>query len=451
MKVCVVGAGVSGLVTAKTFLEDGHEVTLFEKDGGLGGVWGVARAYVDLEAQNPRDTYSYSDHPMPRDYPEWLSAAHVRSYLESYAERFGVAERIHYNRRVMLIERVGEDEGQARWRVHTAGEEEVEGDAGAREDFDKVVVCNGIHCTPNIPAIDGRERFERAGGRVMHSSDVTDEQLLAGKRVVVVGFGKSACDVAMVAHRVGSRASLVYRRPHWKIPAYWFDRINYKYVLMARHSELLFRYYRMTLGERVLHTLGRPIIKMAWRLIEGYLNRRQRLEACGMRPPESIETAGNCNLSLETRGFFQAVAAGELPAHRGNITRYHEGEVELDDGTRLPADVVVFGTGWVEGAPFIEDRFRRRFVDAQGFIHLYRQIYHPDLPDLGFVGYNSSFHGQLSSEIAAIWLRELFTGHLRLPPRAEMLAEAEAVLNWRRNERPIGIARGTCVIPFDTH
>ncbi len=104
-KVCVIGAGISGLVAAKTFLEDGFDVTVFENKPDLGGVWEKSRAYPDVKTQNSRHTYCFTDYPMPEDYPEWPNGEQVRRYLQSYADNFGVSERISFKTEVIDISR----------------------------------------------------------------------------------------------------------------------------------------------------------------------------------------------------------------------------------------------------------------------------------------------------------------------------------------------------------
>jgi len=90
-RVCVIGAGISGLVTAKVLLEDGFDPLVFEKDAALGGVWSPSRTYPGLCANNTRDTYAFSDHPYPPTAGMFPSAEQVRDYLGSYADRFGCA------------------------------------------------------------------------------------------------------------------------------------------------------------------------------------------------------------------------------------------------------------------------------------------------------------------------------------------------------------------------
>ena len=77
--VCVIGAGVSGLATAKAFAARGHRVTIVERSGDLGGVWEPARSYPDVQTQSPKDLYPYTDRAMPQGYPEWPTGPQVHA------------------------------------------------------------------------------------------------------------------------------------------------------------------------------------------------------------------------------------------------------------------------------------------------------------------------------------------------------------------------------------
>lgn len=442
-RVAIIGAGLSGLVTAKTLLEEGFQVTLFETEDEVGGVWARTRRYPGVHTQNPRDTYAFSDFPMPRGYPEFPRGEQVQAYLAAYGDRFGVTEHVRF--------RTAVEHAQPRADGWTVRSRALDGGDARVEAFDFLCVCNGTFSTPHVPELAGRDAFADAGGAVLHSTEFRDPEQVRGKSVVVIGGAKSACDVAVAAAGAAARTAMAYRTPSWKMPKKFFGIVPLRYVLTTRFSEMLFRDRELRGMEKVMHTVGAPAVWLFWRGVERLLRASHHLDACGMVPRERIERVVNCSLGLATDGFYAAVRDGRIAAHRAGVRALHPGQVELDTGERLPADVIVCATGFRQDASFLDESLQRTVQDPEGVFHLYRNLVHPDVPRLAFVGYNSSLYSQLTSEIGARWAARWFMGELRLPPRNAMLAHMEAKWAWVRQNRPLGVASGTCIIPFTFH
>src|SRR5712672_1895110 len=133
--VCVIGAGVAGLVAAKTFAARGHQVTILERSGDLGGVWEPARTYPDVQTQSPKELYRYTDKPMPDNYPEWPKGPQVYAYLTDYAKDHDLTKHMRFNTTVVGMTRRGP--GLPGWKLQIANP-----DGGqTNEDFDFVAVC----------------------------------------------------------------------------------------------------------------------------------------------------------------------------------------------------------------------------------------------------------------------------------------------------------------------
>jgi hypothetical protein len=106
-RVAVIGSGVSGLAAAKAFLQEGlFEVTIFEQQGELGGLW--VKAYNTARIQNGKPMYEFSDWPMPDSYPHLPSKEQIKKYLSSYACRFNITDHIQFRTRVARMDRSGE-------------------------------------------------------------------------------------------------------------------------------------------------------------------------------------------------------------------------------------------------------------------------------------------------------------------------------------------------------
>src|SRR5262249_12235712 len=135
-------------------------------------------------------------------------------------------------------------------------------------DFDFVVVCNGLFSHPEIPEIASREKFEAAGGIVLHSTQLQDSKQLIGRDVVVVGFGKSALDIAEAILADARSSTLVFRRSLWKFPRRIWGRAHISHFILSRFTEIWFPHPEMGLPKRILHTWLGWLVSLYWRLAE---------------------------------------------------------------------------------------------------------------------------------------------------------------------------------------
>lgn len=436
--IAVIGAGLSGLVTAKTLLEYGHDVTVFEKEAEIGGVWSPCRHYPGLTTQNTRDTYAFSELRMPKEYPEFPGGQQMLDYLKTYAKQFGVMPHIRLRHRIAAAEPVA----NGGWLLT--------GDADGihfSERFDFLAVCNGTFSEPFIPQAPGMEAFTESGGRILHTTEVASPDLYRGKKVVVVGYGKSACDVASAVAGGAAETYLVYRQAKWKVP----KRVagtNYKYLVLSRFGEALTKLRYRNPFENLIHALGLP--PAIFRRMQRIFAKQQNLEACNLLPESSIIDLLFGELSVESDGFFEKVREGRIRAVPGEIRFFQKGGLVLSGGEHIEADTVIYGTGFSQNLPFFSDELRAQFTDADGNYLLYRHILPVRVPGLAFVGYNTSFFCNLTSEIAALWLAEYLRGNIVLPSPAAMEEQILDHLNWRKQFRMNSLYRNASVYPFNT-
>ena len=443
-RVCVIGAGVSGLVAAKVLRGRGHDVCVVERSGGLGGVWEPARSYPGVQTQTPRDLYCFSDFPMPADYPEWPSGEQVHAYLDAYAARFGLRPFLRFRTEVLSLSR---RPGTGGWFV-TLREDEG---AAQTEHYDVVVVATGQFSQPKSLPLPGEDAFRAAGGSIQHSSEYVDAGQARGRNVVVVGFSKSATDVAMNALAHGARSvTVVYREATWKIPYFFGGVVNFKRILYCRASEAMFMPWQPSRTGRLVRKLLAPVIWANWRALEALLNLQFGLGQAGLRPRGRIEEGIHCATAIETPGFYKAVREGRIRMARGNPTGYEPGSIMVDGTVQIEADIVVLAIGWRQDLPFLDEETRGKLIEPDGQYRLYRLIVNPDVPDLGFVGFNSSFVSTLSAELGAQWLARYLDRELRRQPTdAAMRAEIARTLDWRRHGRGVAATYGgLCVAPY---
>ena len=442
--VCVIGAGVAGLTAAKTFASRGHQVTIVERSGDLGGVWEPARSYPDVQTQSPKDLYRFTDKPMPDSYPEWPKGPQVHAYLADYARDHGLMQRMRLNTEVLGMAR--RSSGLPGWSL------EIRNPDGSvsHEEFDFVAICTGQFNERRTISHPGEEAFRATGGVILHSAEHTDPALVKGKRVVVLGGSKSATDIAVHSVKAGaSEVTLVYREPVWRIP-YFIGGINFKRILYIRAQEEMFRSWGIGALSRLAHAIAKPFVWANWRGLESMLKMQLKLKKCDMVPDKPIEDGINCSVPIATPDFFPMVADGRIKAIRGSFDHYDGNTIVMTGGERVTADVAILAIGFKLGVPFLPEEYRKKLVESDGQYRLYRLIANPDLPDIGFVGFNSSFCTVLCAEMAANWLVRYCDGQLANQPTAGAMSDnIEMMLHFKRVERPAaGVYGGLCVAPY---
>jgi len=169
-----------------------------------------------------------------------------------------------------------------------------------------------------------------------------------------------------------------------------------------------------------------------------------------MVPKERIEDGVNCSVPIATPGFYPMVADGRIKAVFGSFDHYEGDTIVMSGGERVGADVAVLAIGYKLGVPFLPDAYQAKLVDSDGQYRLYRLIANPDLPELGFVGFNSSFCTVLCADLAANWLVRYADGRLANQPTARQMHDnIEMMLHFKRVERPAaGVYGGLCVAPY---
>ena len=443
MRVAVIGAGVAGLTTAKVLLQAGHDVLVYDKAPDVGGVWSETRRYPGVTTQSSKAQYSLSDFPMPKDYPEWPTGKQVQEYFAAYAAEYGVDRVLRLNTEVTSATR-GVD---GRWTVETT--------AGA-EAFDRLVVANGVFCEPLVPAYPGVEEFTAAGGRLLAGTEFHDAEEARGRHVLVVGYGKSACDVTVPISGVAASTDVIARQLLWKVPRKIAGVLNFKMLLLTRMGEALFRYLRLRGFEKFLHGPGNGLRRNMLNSVGSVSVRQFKLKKLGLVPPGRMEDIVRGAIGLATEGFFEGVAEGRITVHRDQtITRLfaRDGKpfAELADGSTLPADLVVCATGFSQGVPFLADDVQAKLFDERGNFLLYRQILPLGVPGLYFNGYNSSFFSPLNAEMAAVWIAAALADAVPLPDPVEMRRAVVDQLAFMDTATDRHHCRGTKIIPFSMH
>ena len=379
----MIGAGAAGLSAAKHLMQRGIGVTVLELGSHIGGLWvygndnGLSPAYRSLHLNSENRVTAYKDFPFSDGTPLYADHVQVTAYLRAYAEHFAIVPHIRFRSRVTAVE-----PGGPRWRVTL--------DGGAQQDFDCVVIASGHQGVAKHPPF-----AQDFTGTYLHSHSYRTPEPFAGQRVLVVGVGNSACDIAADISPFAASTTIAARSPVLMMP-------------------------RMFLGVPTSRVLGR--IEKPWmpwplrRRIREAISRMAhgRMEQWGFTTPKTRTHPAGHHLLMSQFIWGRVTAKPGISAVAGNV-------VHFTDGTAAAYDTVIAATGYEVDLPFLTPELSP--VCGQ-WLDLYCRVVRPGHPGLYFCGFfNVSGGGNIRMmDDQAEWIAAIETGQVGLPSEAEMMA-----------------------------
>ncbi|MGY6743715.1 MAG: flavin-containing monooxygenase [Cecembia sp.] len=352
-RIAVIGAGPSGITALKNLLDEGLEVVAFDRNHDVGGNW----IYTEQESHSSvfetthiissKTLSQYADFtfddfdPEAADYP---SHDELRRYFQAYARQFNLYPYIRFNTLVIHCKWVNEQE----WLVET----ETEG-VRSIEKFTDLVVCNGHHWHPRWPSYPGEFT-----GEYLHSHHFKKAAPFVGKRVLVIGGGNSACDVAVETSRVSEMTAISWRRGYRIIPKFFFGKPSDKigegsaWIPLKLRSFFFDLLLKIMVGDNSLYGLRKVETKF-----------------------------GEVHPTINDELLYK-IRHGKVKP-RLDIKRFDGKKVIFEDGLAEEYDSVIACTGYYLSHPF----FDKDFLDySAGPVPLYLKMFHPEYRNLYFIG-----------------------------------------------------------------
>lgn len=399
-KACVIGAGSSGLPVIKALKERGIPVTCFEKTPNIGGLWcidnkasGATAAYDSLHINTDTRMMEYRDYPMSDAIAAYPSHTEIHRYFCDYARRFDLFEHIRFETPVLRAHR--RDDGV--WEITIGGDE--------RSEFDVLVVANGHHWDPKWPdPYPGQ-----FSGEQIHSHSYrnpNDPIPTRGKRVMVVGIGNSAVDIASeLGHRsAGARCILSVRRGAWIMPKWVFGLPLTRPFVNVPHW--------------VPWQVGGVVLDLAARLTFG------TPMAYGLPKPDHKWLRAHPTVSQD---LYSRLGHGDIVVKPG-IKEFDGKLVRFVDESEEEVDLIVWCTGYKVSFPFFDPGF---LSAKDNYIPLWQRMILPGIDNLFFVGLYQPLGSVMQpAELQAKVIADYLCGEVAFPDpdtmRREMMAAQEA-------------------------
>lgn len=346
--VIVIGAGPAGLATSAALTQAGMAHRVLERGDTVGYTWAQIY-YESLVLHTARRLSALPGLAFPRSTPQFPTRRDLVDYLHRYADTFRVPLELRAD-----VTEVSRDGGV--WSVRTG--------AGVDRRAGAVVVATGIAANPYEPAIAGRDCFR---GVVLHSVRYQRPAEFVRRRVLVVGAGNSAGEIAVELADAGAQVTLAVR--------------SGATVLPRDIAGVPVHYLGVALG--VLPASAQQIAARAMGRVTSLLR---------VRPVLRPAPVGGCpRMPLIGLRLADALRCGSIGLKHA-IIQFTEDGMRFDDGTELPFDAVILATGFRAAVGMLGSLIQ---VDHCGFARRRDRVASSDQPGVYFVGHNYGIQGAL--------------------------------------------------------
>ncbi|KAI1723981.1 flavin-binding monooxygenase-like domain-containing protein [Ditylenchus destructor] len=399
MRVCIIGAGVSGLPSIKSCLEEGLEPVCYERTTEIGGLWNyrpdkesnVGGMVMKTTVVNTsKEMMAYSDFPPPIEWPNFMHHSFVQEYLLMYAKRFDLLKHIRFNCEVKTAER----NGNGGWLITLR--------TGEKEIFDAIMLCTGHHSIPSYPQLRGLDKFK---GHTMHAKEYRDFVGFEDKNVFIIGIGNSSLDIAVELAKIAKRVTVSTRRGSWITNRVAQGGMPIDVVFQSRLYQWLMRTLPWTVANDFM---------------EHRLQQRIDHDLYGLRPPHRFfqqhPTVNDALANLLASGLITIT---------DDVESFEEKSVIVKGGKQFPADIIIFATGYTFSFPYLKPQSLVPINNHE--VDLYKFVFSPKLEEsLAIIGLIQPL-GSVSSisEMQSRWAAGIFSGRFLLPDKNTMMKDIE--------------------------
>lgn len=344
LDVIIIGAGFCGITVAASLKRFGIDnFVVIEKGETVATIW--KNAYERLVSQNPYFTLPFFEGK--EKYSTFKTKEEIVEYLTEYAHHFQVDSHIRFGEEVQSITKnYNQNQIDDNWQIQT------------NKDIlhcKVLVICTGLTNEPVIPKFYGQEDFS---GKIIHSSAYKNGIPYQNQKVLVVGSGNSAAEIALDLYEHGAaRVDMLIRGKRWVFPLYprlrslqywlWRSRSYFKHLFNQYTTDT-----RIAAMERVINFSPEKLqadIKETDKFIQRFA---LDLSAYSIYPedkgPIDVEV-NQGRVAWVDRGAVKQIKKGNIQLISSSIQQLTNTGVIFANGISQDYDAIILGTGFRPG------------------------------------------------------------------------------------------------------
>ncbi|RDW62447.1 hypothetical protein BP6252_11880 [Coleophoma cylindrospora] len=350
IQALIIGAGQSGLALAARLKALNIKTLIVDKLPEIGDSW--KRRYVSIRSHTPRytDPFPYLDYPS--DYPEFLTRDHIVSWMKHYQKAMGLNVELG-----VTVGKVNYNNSSRQYTVVIKSQDGSERVLTPRH----LILATGLLCeTPDYPNFENESSF---AGQIYHSVNHKSASLTPGlgeKKVVIIGAGTSAYDIAQDFVNHGAKdVTIIQRSPLFVLSMDSQDKfILAGWQLMSvEDADLVGNSFpfpvALTMIVGATYMMAQHDAKLLSGLEKAGLALKRGEDGIGLLHYQALK-AGHFYID---QGACDMIVDGRIKIRRsqGGVKGFDESAIILDDGTRVEADITVVATGFKRHSGIAEE------------------------------------------------------------------------------------------------
>ncbi len=418
-EIAIIGGGMSGLVAAKYALECGMIPVIFEREADLGGLWNprTGAMWRSLRTNTSHFTCMFSDFPWKLGSDINPNQKDMFEYIKAYVSHFDVEKYIKFGSKVINVKRVKEQ-----WLIEYQNDSKHE-----KKMFNFVIVASGIFSKAKFPQLPDIESFK---GTVIHSSEYKSPDLFKDKNTLILGGAYSGAEIAADLAGTAKKVFNLTSYPFWVIGREILSPSTRRMLAVD-----LFFYKRNTRtspNETTIRTAEE--YKKSNNYFDTICTYNRDQKQPYFHDPQSTDPTK----VIVADNYIESIDNGNIVLKKSTIQEIKENSVVFTDGAIEQIDSIIMCTGYQTDLSFLDHPILDAidYQPLEQFLPflLYKTVFHPQLPNMGFVGmYRGPYMGVI--ELQAKWIGLVFSNQKKLPS-SEIMQEGIQQEKAIREQQP---------------
>ena len=366
--ICIIGGGISGIVSAKHCVEQGYNVILLEKNKDVGGVW-YNKTYPTIQLQTTKKSYAFSDFPHKPETQLYPNGIELMEYIKSYINYYNLYKYMRFNCEVTNTKFINNE-----WII-TYLEQNIE----KKIKVNFLIVASGVYSNKNeiYQSSDNKIIIKK---KVLTVEDIKkNPDVLKNKKVVIIGNGPTGCDIANLAYKLQSKKIvLLYRSDKWLFRRFLWNKIS---------ADCFLNRFAMYMANKIPNKIFIIIISIFYYVIYIFGHKYFFL----INTPKNTINRNNIVLNDE---ILHLIYNKKIEYLKSVNTYIYENYININYTKNIEYDIIINATGY---------KTDLSFLSIDNLPNLYKNIIHPDYNNCGFIGFSASFNWIQVSELQVLW------------------------------------------------